>query len=368
MRTLGWTVVLGLIPSLASAQTRRTERVILVTLDGARWQEIFSGLDLEVLRSTIKPDDKTRAEDTAVYQRFWAPTPQERRAKLLPFLWDELALHRGSIAGNPALGSSVTITNRHRFSYPGYSEILTGRARDELINSNDRRQSPVPTVLEFSQRELGLDARGVAVFASWEVFNWIVEQRAGALTCNAGYEAYEHQDPSTAELSKLQYLTPTPWDTVRHDLYTFRFAMAHLTTWQPRLLYLALGETDDWAHDGRYDRVLEALARSDAFLRQLFDAIDRLADYRGKTTVLITADHGRGDTPTDWRDHGEKVEGAQRIWLAVASPDLARRGEWRGGDPIRQNQIAATICRFLGLDPKRFDAEAGAPVAAFFDP
>ena len=30
------------------------------------------------------------------------------------------------------------------------------------------------------------------------------------------------------------------------------------------------GETDDWAHDGRYDRVLEAYARSDRYLAQLW--------------------------------------------------------------------------------------------------
>ena len=39
--------------------------------------------------------------------------------------------------------------------------------------------------------------------------------------------------------------------------------MAHLRRAQPRVLYLALGETDDWAHDGRYDRVLETYARTD---------------------------------------------------------------------------------------------------------
>ena len=55
----------------------------------------------------------------------------------------------------------------------------------------------------------------------------------------------------------------------RHDAYTIRFAMDHLARHRPRVLYIGLGETDDWAHDRRYDRVLEALARSDEYLKQL---------------------------------------------------------------------------------------------------
>jgi len=36
-----------------------------------------------------------------------------------------------------------------------------------------------------------------------------------------------------------------PQDSARLDSFTFRFAMAHLKTYQPRVLYISFDETDD---------------------------------------------------------------------------------------------------------------------------
>jgi len=88
---------------LAAAQNR-TENVVLITLDGARTQEIFGGVDLEIVR------DKTRrgkVEDSPLYKKYWADTPQQRREKLMPFFWGTLMKQHGSIAGNRSLGSAV---------------------------------------------------------------------------------------------------------------------------------------------------------------------------------------------------------------------------------------------------------------------
>ena len=147
----------------------------------------------------------------------------------MPFFWRTLMARHGSIAGNKAAGSSVTLTNTHRFSYPGYSEILLGEAHDDTIKSNDPLRNPYVTVLEELKARLGLPPAGVGVFGSWNVFDAIVEHTSGALTVNAGYEAFDHPDPAVRELSALQFQTPTAWDSVRHDVYTFRLAMAHLT-------------------------------------------------------------------------------------------------------------------------------------------
>jgi len=357
-------LALLLTPAASASAQHKTENVILITLDGARTQEIFGGLDLAILRSLIK---KGPVEDAPLYKRYWAATPQQRREKLMPFFWGTLMKHQGSIAGNRNLGSAVEVTNGHRFSYPGYSEILTGQAHDDVINSNDKRRNPYTTVLEFLKRKLRLDTKEVAAFASWDTMDWIVEHQAGAISSNAGFEEYEHPDSSVRELSKLQFETVTPWDSVRHDVYTFRFAMAHLKTYQPRVLYLSLGETDDWAHDGRYDRVLAALERTDAYLKELWEFLQNHDRYRDKTTILITVDHGRGRTPKDWKDHGKKVKEAQYIWLAIVSPDSPLRGEWTNAETIYQNQIAATLCRFLNLDYSENNPQAGKPVARLFN-
>jgi hypothetical protein len=337
------------------------DRLVLITLDGARVQEMFGGLDVEVLRSTMPAG--AAIESDSAYQRFYAETPDARRRKLMPFFWDELMAHHGSIAGNRRLNSVVTLSNRHRFSYPGYSELLTGETDDDVVNSNARVHNPRVTVPEALRAHLRLSARDVAVFASWEVMNEVAEHTPGTLTVNAGYEPFELDWPGARTLSQLQFDTPTPWSSVRHDAYTFGLAMAHLGAARPRVLHLALGETDDWAHDGRYDRTLEAYARNDRQIRELWIWLQSQPDYRGRTHLLITTDHGRGRTTKDWRHHGADVAGAEDVWMAFVSPGVAARGEWRDHPPLVSAQAAATMAGWMGLNWIADHPRAAQPVA-----
>lgn len=339
----------------------RTENVVLMTIDGARYQEVFGGLDAEILQSTT-----TNPVDTLpVHRQFWAANPEERRLKLMPFFWGTL-MTQGSIAGNPAAGSTVRITNGHRFSYPGYSEILTGEAKDDVIKSNDPIQNPFETVLEFVKRRLGLEPRQVAAFTSWGAFSGIAEHVKGTITTNAGIQRAESDDPAVQQLNDLQFEILSPWDVVRPDAFTFRLAMAHLKAHKPRLLYLALDETDDWAHDGKYELMLRSYTQFDRYLRELWHWLESDTQYRGKTTLIVTTDHGRGRTATDWRSHGKDVDGAQDIWIAFVSPDSPRRGEWRDTEPLFQNQVAATVARLLGLDFRELRPTAGPPISSLW--
>lgn len=347
------------LAGLAGGQARRTDRIILITLDGVRTQEIFSGLDVDVLRAQLK---EASLEDSPVYQQFQDDTPEARRRKLMPFFWSTLVTSHGSIGGNRALGSVVELANRQRFSYPGYAEILTGAAHDEVITSNDHRRYPFRSVFEFIRDERQLDRAQVAVFASWETFNWIAEHREGALTINAGYEPFESSDPIARLLSDLQTEVRTPWDSARHDAVTFRLAMAHLAAARPHALYIALDETDDWAHDGRYDRVLQSLHTFDGYLRTLWTWLQAQDDYRDRTALVVTVDHGRGRSTEDWSKHGAQVPGAEETWVACIGPDWPRRGEWSDVPPVSTSQIAATLARALGMDFTADKADAGQPI------
>jgi arylsulfatase A-like enzyme len=275
----------------------------------------------------------------------------------MPFFWTKLA-PRGIVFRD------VRVTNGIRASYPGYSEILTGRSEDRLIHSNLPIQNPNETVLEFLKRRLGLDRTQVALFASWQTLRQIAEHNEGATSINAGYQAIDdpHASARMSELSRLQFQVLTPWPEARHDYITGAMALEYMAAEKPRVLCISFDETDDWAHDRRYDRVLDAIAEFDTFLERLMNAIESLKEYRGRTTVIITTDHGRGATPADWFDHGRGVTGADRIWLAMTGPDTPLGVE--STDKVEQRDIAPTMIKLMGLNANEYQGATGKPIAA----
>lgn len=359
-RLLIGTLLLCLYVPAVVAQ-RRTENLILVTLDGARNQEIFGGLDAEIFRSVNK-----NFESTAAYKKYKASTPQERRERLMPFFWGTLMKRLGSIAGNRELGSEVKTTNRLFFSYPGYSEILTGQAHDDVIKSNSHPQNPYPSFLDLLNKKFATGPNAVAEFSSWDAFMRIATNNPGSFVVNAAYETYPTRNKEITELFRLQSQVLSPWPSVRHDYFTFKIAMAHMKQYRTRAIHIGFDETDDYAHDKNYERVLDTLNMTDSWLKELWQFIETDPRYRGRTSIVITTDHGRGNSPKDWSNHGEDVPEAQYIWMAFISPDTTLRGEWRDSETIYQNQVAATLCRFLNIDYSEQNPNAGKAVARLF--
>jgi hypothetical protein len=329
--------------ALPAAPARRTGNVILVTTDGLRWQELFGGADEPLLSK------EAGVRDVAALRReFWRETPQERRAALLPFFWSVIA-RDGQVFGNRPRGSAARVTNGHNFSYPGYNEILSGRP-DPRVDSNDKRPNPNVTVLEWLNGRRPWRDR-VAAFGSWDVFPWIVNRERSGVFVNAGFEPVPGTGERVATLNELLAETTPPEDSVRADSFTFMAAMHHLRTARPRVLYLALGETDDWAHAGRYDRYLRSAQRFDRYLRRLWETLQAMPEYRGTTSLVVTTDHGRGEAASGaWKGHGAKVAGAEDIWIAVLGPDTAPLGERADTETVTQSQVAATVAALLGED------------------
>jgi type I phosphodiesterase/nucleotide pyrophosphatase len=360
MRFRSALVAAGLLCSTCGAQTRHTRNVILVTADGLRWQELFGGID------PLLKDSKAAGMEgeQALRDRLWRPSAEERRAALLPFFWTTLA-PRGVVLGNVHKRSSMRVTNAFRVSYPGYSEILTGRAQDAVIRGNDKLQNPTATVLEFVRGKLNLRASQVALFGSWEMFRVIGESRPGSIFINAGYQDFgdSRVSPRMRDLALLQFQVLTPWTEARHDYITFEMALDYLKTERPRFLYIALDETDDWAHDKRYNRVLDAVSYLDRCLRQLWEFIGSSPEYRNATTLVVTTDHGRGSTLDDWDGHGSKVPGADQIWAGFIGPDTPATGEAADAPAAFQRDIAPTILELTGIDYHEYQGVEGKPIA-----
>ena len=331
---------------VAFAQIQKTENIIIVTLDGMRWQEVFGGVDSILMADSVFTHDRK-----AVKEKFWAPTPEERRKKLFPFLWATIA-ERGQLYGNRRYQNAVNNANPYWFSYPGYNEIFTGYP-DTSVNSNNKIPNKNVNVLEFINKQARYKGK-VSAFTSWDAFDAILNEDRSGFLVSSGIDKLNSQytqSPALQLLNEMQQLSPQPLgNSVRPDFITYFLAKEYLKKYKPRVLYIGFDETDDYAHQGKYDLYLETALSTDKWIADLWKYIQSQPEYQDKTTILITTDHGRGDeTKTNWKHHGQKIPDASEIWLAAMGPDTKPGGEVKVPMQLYQQQIAATIAALVGL-------------------
>jgi hypothetical protein len=299
----------------APATAGEPRHVVLVVADGLRWQEVFRGADSAILFG----NPALGGDGVPTRRKYWRPTVAERRAALMPFLWSTVA-REGQLIGNRDLGSRAVVTNPMKFSYPGYNEMLVGYP-DARIDRNDFGPNPNVTVFEWLNRRAELRGR-VAAFGMWDTFDDIF-----------------NVDRS--------HLPVADFDT---DSETNAAALRFLEESHSGALFVGFGATDDLAHQGKYDDVLDATLAIDGYLSMLWSRIQSSPRYRDRTTMIVVADHGRGRTPKDWMHHNKDVAGSDETWFAMIGPGIEARGEARGGSPVTLSQAAASVAASLGLD------------------
>ncbi|HEX7846060.1 MAG TPA: hypothetical protein VF476_09705 [Chitinophagaceae bacterium] len=330
-------------PALLPAQ--KTENIIIITTDGLRWHEIFKGMD-----SAIANNKKFNEDDsTYLFEKYWAATAEERRKKLFPFLWSTI-VSQGQLYGNRAYGNKVDNANPHWFSYPGYSELMTGHA-DTAINSNSYPPNPHVTVLEFLNRQAKCKNKVVA-FGAWNAFDRILNEQRSGIPVICGIETTGGKYPTANEkmINALLKDSYKPWhEDECLDVFTHYAAFEWLKARKPKVIYIAYGETDEWAHAGKYRSYLDAASQVDAWIKQLWDFVQSDPQYKNKTSLLFTTDHGRGDMKKEeWTSHNKNIQDAHEMWFAVMGPDSPVRGEEKGEMQFYQQQLAQTIARLLG--------------------
>ena len=330
---------------------QKTENMIVITTDGFRWQEVFGGMD-----SAIANQKKYNQGDSDfIFKKYWSNDVNERRKKLLPFLWNTIAVN-GQIYGNRNLGNKVDNSNPYWFSYPGYSEIFCGFA-DTLVNSNDYKNNPNTNVLEFINKQPKYK-NGVAAFGAWDAFERILNEPRSGFPVVAGFAPTGGKNPTQKEqlINSMLKDSYKPFNMEEClDVFTHYEAMEYLKTRKPKVLYIAYGETDEWAHAGRYKDYLESAHQFDKWVQDIWNYIQNDPQYKNKTSLFITVDHGRGDKIKDqWTDHGSDISDAHEIWFAVMGPDVPAKGEVKTEMQIYQKQFAQTIASLLGL---KFTAE-----------
>ena len=347
-RPISQLLLVGLLITLpafaAPPQKPQSRNVVLIVCDGLRWQEVFAGADASLMNGEAGGSWTPVSE---LREKYWADAPEARRARLLPFLWGTVA-REGLIYGNQLRGSSAQVTNPMWFSYPGYNEMSTGVA-DPRIDKNEYGPNPNVTVFEWLNGTPDLKGK-VEVFGTWSVFHDIFNEQRSHLPVRSGKTLVDPTDHSpTGKLFAELYRSTTrlegddPYDSFLHVALR-----EHLKSHHPKVLFVGFGDTDNFAHSGHYDLVLEAAHHFDEFVGDLWRQMQTIPQYRDNTTFIITTDHGRGSGPEEWKEHGNEQKGSENVWIAVIGPDTPALGERHDVPRVTQSQIAATIAAAVG--------------------
>ena len=345
------------IPFKEAAPIRQippVQNLFIITIDGFRWQELFTGAD-----SSIINNEQYTSDTATMKMMYWAPTSTDRRRKLMPFFWNVLA-RKGQVYGNRDYNNKVNVSNIYSLSYPGYNEMFTGQA-DINISSNDKKLNPNFNVLEYLN-EQPLYKGNVVAFTSWDVFPYILNEKRSRLRVNSGYENMNEDNEVQRLVNKVENESVYDKTETRQDELTFITAKEYVQQFRPSVVYLSFGETDEMAHKGRYDLYLERAAQTDKMIGELWHWVQSTAPYKDHTTFIITTDHGRGKSSSKWTSHGFFISGSSQTWLALIGPNIKPVGEIKVPGQIYQKQIAQTIANLVG---ENFQANNGvAPAVA----
>jgi hypothetical protein len=314
-------LLIGIVKKLPAQEPAQPENIFLVTVDGFRWQELFSGAD-----SLILTNPAATADTALARQLYWASTPQERRTKLLPFFWNIIATD-GQIAGNRRFSNHINAANFYKISYPGYNEMLTGNT-DPGIFSNKKINNPNTNILAQFNQHPAYKGRVVA-FSSWDVFPYILNEAQSGIPVYSGYEPTDTAtaSPALQLINTVQEKAVAAKTGTRHDLLTFLAAKEYIRQHHPKIVLLSLGETDEHAHNGRYDLYLQRAQDTDRMIAELWYLVQTDPAYRNKTAFIITTDHGRGKQASNWQRHDFATPGSGEVWMAAIGAGIAPLGE-----------------------------------------
>ena len=323
------------------------ENLFIITIDGFRWQEIYTGADANLI------SDPACTPDTATIKTlYWAENAEERRQKLMPFFWNIIG-KKGQLYGNRKYDNKVNTANIYRFSYPGYNEIFTGHT-DIAVSSNKRKNNNNVNVLEWLNNKEEYKGK-VAVFTSWNVFPYILNEERNDLLINSGYSNMEDEGSEGQHLiNAVQTTAVQTRGETRYDQLTFLTAKEYIQKQQPKVVYIGLGETDEYAHQGRYDLYLEQANKIDRMIAELWHFIQTTPGYKDNTTLLITTDHGRGSRDSKWTSHSTFIRGSSQTWIGLMGPGVEPKGEMKEDQQYYQNQIAGMIAQLVG---EKFDPD-----------
>ncbi len=261
-------------------------KVVLITVDGVRWQEIFDGTDPFLSGNKTIP-----------------------ARELLPNLYYQF-VDRGMVVGKDSM---FVATGPAHISLPGYLEIMRGHPSSDCQENDCEPRLKEDTMADLFNKS--------AVFASWDTIRKTVGKNVDKYVVNCGRN-YRSTGWKQAELEDNQTF-PEVWGDYlyRPDDLTEKVAVDYLQYYSPDFIWISLGDTDEWAHYGDYSKYLESLQQADKFIGMVVEMV-KSGEDGADFTFIVTADHGRG---LNWQSHGWDRASA-RNWLMMSGRGIQPQG------------------------------------------
>jgi hypothetical protein len=331
------------LPTERTTDDRAESAVILVVLDGVRWQEVFEGAD------------RTLARQRHISTFAWA-NPRG----LMPNLYSMIdgdgtdgggsGQGHGLAIGAPGHGEEISASGPQFISLPGYIEIFGGRP-DLRCYWNECKPAPMRTIVDQIRDSSGPDE--VALIASWPNIARAATTGETSYVLSAGRSLVQREetlraDPVTAALlDQASRVGAWPGEgDYRPDVFTERIALRRLAVSHPRFMFVGLGDADEYAHRSNYRGYLEALRESDTFLGNVMTTLRSMGARGQHTTLLVTTDHGRAK---DFVHHGPQFPESGRVWLVAGGDDVLGRGFMATSRRHTLSDVAPTVRALLGI-------------------
>jgi hypothetical protein len=297
--------------------TKPEPRVIVVTLDGVRWEDMLGATS-------------------------------ETSTLAMPNL-HRLVNERGVVFGAAGCEHEVRAYGPSYVSLPGYLEIFTGKPTACTHNycANVDSDTFVDEVRDASKHDTD-----VAVFSSWNRYSAAAAHDRKSIVMSAGARtigiAPAKEDRRLKALLDQGAATAgyPGYGDYRPDATTSKIALRYLEIEKPRLLVIGLGDADEQAHRGDIPGYRRAILKSDDMIGEIDKTLRRMGEV-DRTTVIVTTDHGRAKSLFS---HGPTSPESGRVWIAAFGGVVAHRGVACAPEELRLTHVAGAVRYLLSVD------------------
>ncbi|MFT5780503.1 MAG: hypothetical protein ACI837_003465, partial [Crocinitomicaceae bacterium] len=221
------------------------------------------------------------------------------------------------------------------YTVPGHTALTTGVY--ESIDNNGAELPQNPSIFQAWRQEYSTSAEST----------WLICSKGKlAVLANCTNSSWNNQFMPSANCG-IDGAGVTGGK--REDSLTFIEVIATLNEHHPNIALINFREPDFSAHQNNWPAYTGEISKTDAYVQQLWEFIENDPEYKGKTTLLITNDHGRhlDGVGNGFAGHGDDCQGCEHISLLALGPDFP--GNRVITKEYEQIDVASTIAHMLNF-------------------